>query len=256
MADHARHAQAAARHDVVGVEITAVEIRVGGDRLARHFVESDVLRRQPRRAGDDDGVPDPFGVADGPLQRLHRAKAAAHRRCEAANAQPVGEPRLRIDPVLDRDHRKVRAVGLAGLGVDAGGAGGAEAAAEIVHANDEESAGIERLARPDHVVPPADVFRIVGVKAGDVVGSVERVADQHGVRFIGVERAVGLVGEVVGIEHRAAPECERRIEVHGLRPDCAHRIAHFTSPKIRTKAFLSRSIKKTHKLRASLGTSP
>ena len=59
------------------------------------------------------------------------------------------------------------------------GPGRAEAAAEVVDADDEEAVGVERLARPDHVVPPADVVGIVGVVAGDVVRRVERVADQH-----------------------------------------------------------------------------
>jgi hypothetical protein len=45
--------------------------------------------------------------------------------------------------------------------------------------------------------PPADVVRIAGVTPGDVVRRVERVADQHGVAARGVERAVGLVGELV-----------------------------------------------------------
>ena len=222
VADHAREAQAAARHHVVAVEIAAMEIRIGGDRLARDLVESDVLRRQLGRRGDDDGVGDALRIGDRPLQRLHRAEAAAHHRGEALDAEAVGQARLRIDPVLDRDHGEAGAVGLAGLRIDRSRAGGAEAAAGVVHADDEEAVGVQRLARADHVVPPADVLRLGRIVAGDVVRSVERVAHQHRIRLGRVQRAVGFVHQVVGVQHRAAPACERRIEVHGLRPDCAY----------------------------------
>ena len=115
--DHAREAQAAARHHAVPVVVAAVEIRVGGDRLARDLVERDVLRRELGRRRDHDRVADAVRVADRPLQRLHRAQAPAHHGGEGGDAQAVGEPRLRVHPVLDRDHGEGGAVGLAGRGV-------------------------------------------------------------------------------------------------------------------------------------------
>ena len=110
MADHARHAQAALRHHAVRVVVAAVEVGVGDDGAPRHLVERDVLRRQVRRRRHRDAVAHALGMAQRPRQRLHAAQAAADHRGELLDAQRVDQARLRIDPVLDRDHRKVGAV--------------------------------------------------------------------------------------------------------------------------------------------------
>ena len=209
MADHARDAQAARRHHALVVVVAAVEIRIGHDRLARDLVEGDVLRRELRRRGDDDRMAHALRVGERPLQRLHGAQAAAHHRGEALDAELVGEARLRCDPVLDRDHREIRAPGLAGRRVERGRPGRAEARADVVVADDEEAIGVERLAGADHVVPPADVVRVVRVGAGDVVRGVQRVADQHRVRARRIQRAVGFVGDLEFGQHRAARQLER-----------------------------------------------
>ena len=129
----------------------------------------------------------------------------------------IGEPRLRRDPVFDGDHRKVSTVALAGFRVDRDRAGRSVAAAEIVHADDEELVGVKRLAGTDEIVPPADVARIVGIDAGDVVTAGQGMADEDGVRARRVERAVGFVHEVETGQERAALERQRLIETDPLR---------------------------------------
>ena len=191
-------------------EVAAVEVGVGEDRLARDLVEGDVLRREVGRRGDHQRIADPLRVADRPAQRLHAAQAAAHHRREALDAQPVGEPRLRVDPVLDGHQREVGAPGLAGRRVrPTAGPVEPKQLPRLLTPTTKKRSVSSGLPGPDHVVPPADVVGLVGVVAGDVVRGVERMADEHRVAALGVERAVGLVGEVVVGERRAAGERQR-----------------------------------------------
>jgi hypothetical protein len=93
----------------------------------------------------------------------------------------VGQACLCRHPVLDRHHRKIGAVTLAGLRIDRQRPGRTVATTEVVDPDDEELPGVERLARTDEVVPPADVLRIVRIVAGDVVTTGKGMANQHGV---------------------------------------------------------------------------
>ena len=219
VADHARHAQPARRHHAVAVVVAAVEVGVGDDGAARHLVERDVLRRQIRRRRHRDAVAHALRMAQRPGQRLHAAQAAADHRGELGNAQRVDQARLRIDPVLDRHHRKVGAVRLAGGRVGVHRPGRAEARAQVVDADDEEAVGVQRLAGPHQVVPPALLPLCVVVAAGDMVAGVQRMAHQHRVAGVGVERAVGLVDQRVVRQRRAAAQRQRLLEVTTLWSD-------------------------------------
>ena len=123
---------------------------------------------------------------------------------------------MRVDPVFHGDERKIRAVRARSFGVDRQRAGRAKTRAEVVDADDKEPIRINRFARPDHVVPPADVLRLAGVNTGNVMRGIERVADQNRVGFVRIQRAVGFKGEIVGAQGRAAGERERIGEMRGL----------------------------------------
>ena len=203
--------------------MAAVEVRIGHDRLARHLVERNVLRRELRRGGDDDRMANALGVGECPLERLHRAERPADHRGEALDAQSLGEARLRFDPVFHRHHRKIGAPWFSRRGIDGRRPGGAEATAEVIGADDEKAPGVQRLSRADEVVPPADVVRIFGVVAGDMMRGVQRMADENGVGALGVELAIGLVRNVEGRKRRPALQSYRLAEMRGLGAHCADR---------------------------------
>jgi hypothetical protein len=205
------------------VIVAAVEIGVGEDGLARDVVEGDVLGRELGRRRDHEAW------------RTRSGKVIAQRMAcmpprlppitaAQADAEVVGQAGLGMDPVHHRDHRKIGAPGLAGGRVDRLRAGGAVAAAEVVHADDEEAIGVERAAGADDVVPPAERlvdFVRIGM-AGDVVVAGQRVADQDGVRGVGVERAVGFIHQVVGRQLRTAAQWQRLVEMRDLGGDKAN----------------------------------
>ena len=217
--DHPRDDQAAPRLGSVRVEVTVVKIGVGEDRLPRDLVERDVLRREVRRRRDHQCMANAIRIARRPRERLHPAEAATHDRRPLPDAQPIGEPRLRVDPVLDRDERKIGPPRLPGLRVRRQRSGRPEAAPQIVDADDEESVRVERLAGTHHVVPPADVLGLVLVESRDVVRSVERMTDEHRVRAVGIARPVRLVRELVARQRLSARERERRVELGATRDD-------------------------------------
>ena len=118
MADHARHAQTVFRNDAMCIKVAAMKIRIGQDGLPCHIVESDVLCREFGRRCDDNGMPDPVGILHAPGQRLHATERAAHHGGKLRNAQLVGQTCLCIDPVLDSQHGKIRAVRFPGFRID------------------------------------------------------------------------------------------------------------------------------------------
>ena len=198
------------------VKMPAVEVGVGRDGAARHFIESDVFSREVGRRGDHQRMAHARRVLQGPGQRLHAAQRATHHRGQGFDAQGVQQASLGVDPVFHRHHRKVGAVNAAGVRVDMHRSGGTKTGAQVVHANHEEPVGVQRFAGPDHAVPPALGFLLPRVYPGHMVRGVQRMADQHGVGFVGVQCAVGFITEVVRTDRRATLQGKWRLKQHRL----------------------------------------
>src|ERR1700687_1966448 len=94
---------------------------------------------------------------------------------------------LGMDHVFDRRPRVSRSVRLAGRGIDRRWCRRAEARAWKIHAYDKESLEIMSfvVAAPP-IRPPRPVFIGACVLAGGVCACRQRVADEDGVRSIGV----------------------------------------------------------------------
>ncbi|CAE6960098.1 conserved protein of unknown function [Ectopseudomonas oleovorans] len=221
VADHARQHQAALGNHALLLEMAAMELRVGEDGLARHFVEGDVLRRQLGCRGDGQAVTHALRVADGPLHGLHATEAATDHGGPALDAELVGQTCLAVHPVFHGHHREVGAVGLAGGRVGAAGAGGTVAAAEVVEADDEELAGVDGLAGADAAVPPAGFAVVRAVVAGGVVVTGQGMADQHGIAACGVEFAIGFDDQFVLGQAAAAGQGQWFAELEHLGTDQA-----------------------------------
>ena len=209
---HAGDREPAPRVGALGEIAPAAPFGIGHHGLAADLVERDVLRRVPRRAGDRQRREHALGIARGPLQHLHAAHRSAGDREQLVDAEMVEQHRLRAHHVANGDDREVEAPGRAGLRVGRGGPGRAHAGADHVRADHEIAVGVDRLAGPDHRLPPAG---LAGhrMDVGDMLVAGERVADQDRVAALGIERAVGLIGDLerrqidAGVEAQAACRC-------------------------------------------------
>src|SRR5690606_3160260 len=135
------------------------------------------------------------------------------------------EARLAVDPVLYRYQWEIRAPGLAGFRVDRRRAGGAMAAAKIVQRYNEETVGINRLARADGGIPPAWTLVVHAVVASGVVMAGQGMADQYAIGLVDVQGTVGFIDDIVARERTPAFQRKRLIKMQGGRGDDADRIS-------------------------------
>ena len=169
--------------------------------------------------------PGPLGVHHAPLQHLHAAHRSARHEGPALDAEVVGDRGLRADHVADRDDREPRPPRPAVVGVGRRRAGRALAAAEHIHADDEEAVGVERPPWTDQGVPPPRL-RVAGDQpARGVAVAGQRVADEHGVAGVGRQRSPGLVRDGHAPQQPAALEGERPLAGEGQEPPPALGVA-------------------------------
>ena len=125
---------------------------------------------------------------------------------------------LRPHHVANGDDGKVEAPGHAGGRVRGSRAGGAHAAPDHVRADHEIALGVDRPAGTDHGLPPSRLLRD-RMQIGNVLIPGEGMADQHRIAALGIECAVGLVGDLERREVDAGIEPERTVlpETHDQR---------------------------------------
>ena len=186
-------------------------VRIGHHGLPAEFVKRDVLRRMARRAGDRQRREHALRIGGGPLQHLHAAHRSADHAEQRLDPEPVEQHGLRAHHVGDGDDGKIQPPGLAGGRIGRGRTGRSHAAADHVRADDEVLVGIERTAGTDHDFPPAGLAG-QRMHIGDVLIERQRVADQDGVGAVGVQFAIGLIGDLERREIDAAIELQRLID--------------------------------------------
>ena len=244
---HAGDRQPLARARSLGEVAPAAPFGIGHHRLSPDLVEGDVLRRMARAGGDRQGAEHPVGIGRQPLQDLHPAHRAAGHREQGLDAEMIEQHGLRPHHVANRDHRKIEAVGLSGGRVERGRAGGPHAAAERVGTDDEIAIGVDRRARADHQRPPA---RLAGHRmiVGRVLVAGQRVADEDGVGAIGVERPVGLIGDLQVIEPPAGIQHQRliRAEPHDRTGRSIRLIDRYARCPVRLTASRTRLVDDCH----------
>ena len=200
------------RGRLAAVIIAVAPVGIGDDRLPAYFVERDLLRAVPRSGGDRHRRHHRVGIRYRPLQSLHPAHGAARKAEQPRNAQMIDQHLLQPHHVANGDYRKRHGIRTTRGGVDGRGSRRAAATAQHIRTDDEILVGVERLARPDHVVPPA---RLAGFRtdAGGMRIAGKRVQDQDGIALLRVQRAIRLVGHLHRRQRGAA------IQGNGVEPD-------------------------------------
>ncbi len=207
--DHARIGEPPVGTFLLVVVIPAVEVRVVHDHLAPDHFEPERLRRQARRRRNAQALAQLARITHRPLQGLHPAHAPADHRLQHVDAEKLQQQTLCVHHVLDRDLRKRGPVGFTRVGVDGRRAGGALAAAKHVLRDHEIPLRVDRLARADHLVPPAGLAVILGMPPCSVRVGGQWRTNENRVRLVVVEFAVGFIGDFKSLQ---------RLARHQLKP--------------------------------------
>src|SRR5690606_29728871 len=96
------------------------------------------------------------------------------------------------------------------------GTGRTETGTEIIDTDDEKTIGIQRLAGPDHIVPPATCASIISISTSNMMRGIQCMTHQHRIGTIRIERTVGFIYQCVIGKLRAALQWERCSKKHRL----------------------------------------
>ena len=175
-------------------------------------MEGDVLRRMARRSRRS-AAPRIRARDSSPPIAAPACRPSSRRRPLNSESMPRWSSSIACARTMSRTVMtgKLEAPGLPVFGLVEAGPGGAHAAADHVRADHEIAFGVDRPAGPDHGLPPARLARD-RMQVGDVLIAGERVADQHRIAALGVERAVGLIGDLERREIDAGIEPQRLVE--------------------------------------------
>ena len=154
--------------------------------------------------GDRDDQAYPLGMPGGQAETLHAGQAGTNHGVQAADFKVVQEMNLRVDDISHADVGECCRVGYPCGGIDRGRSRRTITSAEIVGADDEKLVGIQCFSRSDEAVPPAGFAFLrpqvayTGYRRIDACGmltSAEGVEEKDGVALIGVQLAIGFIGE-------------------------------------------------------------
>ena len=163
--------------------------------------------------GDDADEPEmlmarraPLGTTAAKATTTMPPSERTHHGVELLDAQRARGLEAGARDVLDGQFREIQPIGLARGRVDRRGAGGAEAAAERVHAHHEEAVGVDGAAGADHLFPPAGVgiFR----RRGGMRRRRQSGEQQDGIAALAVQLAPAFIGNLRAAQHATAAQVE------------------------------------------------
>ena len=196
--------------------LAALPVRVREDGLTADLLEGDVLGRMVRSRRDRQSREHRLRIRSGPLQHLHSTHRSADDSEQPVDPEMFNQALLGADHVPNGNRRKFGAPRLVGhcpirQFAVAERAGAAHAAAEDIRTDDEEAIRIDRQFRTDHRIPPS-WFAGDRVLLSDILVQGKRMADQHRIGPIGVQRAIGAVGDGMAPQVRAAFKLDPIVE--------------------------------------------
>ena len=173
----------------------------GGDLLE---VEDALKRADVCACANEDGGGEAFGMAHGEGEGQEATDGGSDGGVDAGDAEVVEQAKLALDDIGNADAGEAGAEGFACGGVGGGRPGGAVATAEVVSTDDEVFFSIKGFSGTDEGIPPTGLAFIGpedlepwhgGGEASCVLAARHGMEKQDGVGVVGVEGAVGLVGE-------------------------------------------------------------